>query len=629
LTVASIAKPTRHAILLIALWPIAAWCHPRPAQASKTPSTPEYDTAFRLLESGKTQEALTAIDAALARNPRNPALHNLRGLASARRGKFQEAEASFRKVIELQPQAALGYNNLATLLVQLGRGREAADSFREALKHEPRNFSTLIGISKTLTALRNFAEAKPYIERALAVRPADIEATCELARVQRELKETGAAEKTLAKIRPPRDPSLAAKYYALAAVLAEDRGDPAAALRSYRRAYELTPQAFELYASLVRAALNERAPSAGQPLPPPPAQLNAEQHFALGLLFASRELFAEAVPHFEETLRLEPASYSAAFNLVIAYRGAGRAQAAIDLGRKVLKERATAELHSLLASLEETTGDSLSAVRDYQRAVELEPANEQYYFDLGMEYLVHFTFDPAQEVFRVGSRKFPSSVRQFVGLGYAHYGTRQYLEAAEAFLTALELDPSSACAYAAWNSLPAFLAPAESARILPRVKHLAEFYPQTAQAQYCYGVLLLRYGQANAQPENLRLAQPLLERAIELKPDFADAHLELGNLHVAQRENEKAVAEFSEVVRINPRSEMAHYRLGQTYRNLNQLDRAEKELAQYTELTRNRRELMARSRAAIKQFVLAQSGTSPDGSRVQPKANVQPQTLRK
>ena len=161
------------------------------------------------------------------------------------------------------------------------------------------------------------------------------------------------------------------------------------------------------------------------------------------------------------------------------------------------------------------------------------------------------------------------------------------------------------------------------------MKHLAEFYPQTAQAQYCYGVLLLRYGQANAQPENLRLAQPLLERAIELKPDFADAHLELGNLHVAQRENEKAVAEFSEVVRINPRSEMAHYRLGQTYRNLNQLDRAEKELAQYTELTRNRRELMARSRAAIKQFVLAQSGTSPDGSRVQPKANVQPQTLRK
>ncbi len=629
MTVGRIANSPRLAFLLIALLTAFTWAHSGRAKAGEAQSTAEYDAAFRLLESGKTQEALKAIDAALARDPRNPSLHNLCGLASARLGKFQEAEASFRKVIELRPREGRGYNNLATLLVQRGRGREAVDLFREALTHDPRNFSTLIGLAKTLAALRNFSEAKPYLERALTVRPADFEATCELARVQRELKETVAAEKTLAQVRPPRDPALAAKYYALAAVIAEDRGDSVAALRSYRRAYELTPQSFEIYASLVQAILQHRSPSATEPLPRPPAQLDAEQHFALGLLFASHDAFAEAIPHFETTLRLEPASYSAAFNLVIAYRGAGQMQAAVELGRKVLREQPTAELHNLLASLEEATGDYLSAVRDYQRAVELEPANEQYYFDLGMEYLVHFTFDPAQEVFRAGSRKFPASVRQYVGLGYAHYGTRQYLEAAEAFLTALELDPSSPSAYAAWNSLPAFLAPAESEKILPRLKHLSELYPRTAQAQYCYGVLLLRYGQANAHPEDLRLAQPLLERAIALKPDFADAHLELGNLHVAQRENEKAAVEFNEAVHFNPRSEMAHYRLGQTYRNLNQLDRAEKELAQYAELTRSRRELMARSRAAIKQFILAQSETSPDGSRVQSKAKVRPQALQK
>ncbi len=624
-----IANSLRLAFLLMALVTAFTWVHSGRAKAGGAQSTAEYDTAFRLLESGKTQEALKAIDAALARDPHNPSLYNLRGLAKARLGKIPEAEASFRKVIELQPKAALGYNNLATLLVQAGRLPEAVDSFREALRREPRNFSTLIGISKTLTALRNFAEAKPYLERALAVRPADFEATCDLARVQRELKETDAAQKTLAQIRPPGDPSLAARYYALAAMLAGDRGDTAEALRSYRRAYEFAPQSFELYISLARATLEHRPISAAKPLPQPPAQLNTEQHFALGVLFASHNLFAQAIPEFEATLGLEPASYSAAFNLILAYRGGGQVQAAIELGREVLKERPTAELHNLVASLEETAGDYLNAVRDYQRAVELEPTNEQYYFDLGMEYLVHFTFDPAQEVFRVGTQRFPSSGRQFVGLGYAHYGMRQYLEAAEAFLMALELDPSSPSAFAAWNSLPSFLAPAEAARVLPRVKRLAGLYPQSAQPQYCYGVLLLRYGQTNAEPENLRLAQPLLERAIELKPDFADAHLELGNLHVAQGENEKAVAEFSEVVRINPRSEMAHYRLGQTYRNLNQLERAEKELAQYTELTRNRRELMARSRAAIKQFILVQSGTSPDVGRAQPNATVKPQTLEK
>ena len=44
----------------------------------------------------------------------------------------------------------------------------------------------------------------------------------------------------------------------------------------------------------------------------------------------------------------------------------------------------------------------------------------------------------------------------------------------------------------------------------------------------------------------LYLAQSLLERALRLKPNFSDAHLELGNLHVARNENEKAVAEFLE-----------------------------------------------------------------------------------
>ena len=624
---AGVSKSARLALLLIALLPIFARCHPSQAKAGSAPSTAEYRVAFRLLESGKTQEALKAIDAALARNPRDPSLYNLRGLASARMGKLQDSAASFRKVIELRPQEALGYNNLATLLIELGRVRDAVESFREALRHEPHNFSSLIGISKTLTALQNFSEAKPYLERAQAVRPGDFEATFELARVQRELGETATAQKTLAQIRPPGDPSLDAKYYALAAVLAEDRGDPATALELYHRANERSPQSFELYVSLARATLKYLPPSKAGPLPEPPAQMNAEQHFALGLLFASHNLFAEAIPHFESTLRLEPASYSAAFNLVIAYRGAGQMQAAIEFGRKVLKERPTAELHNLLASLEEETGDYLSAVRDYQRAVELEPMNEQYYFDLGMEYLVHFTFDPAQEVFRVGSQRFPKSVRQYVGLGYAHYGQRQYLEASEAFIAALEIDPSSPIAYAAWNSLPSFLAPTESARIIPRLKHLSELYPQIAQAQYCYGALLLRHGEGNARPESLQLAQPLLERAVELKPDFADAHLELGNLHVARREYTKALEEFTQAVRVNPRSEMAHYRLGQTYRNLHQLDAAQKELAIYTDLTRSRRELMARSRAAIKQFVLAQSETTPDRGRLQPKPKVQSHSL--
>jgi hypothetical protein len=69
--------------------------------------------------------------------------------------------------------------------------------------------------------------------------------------------------------------------------------------------------------------------------------------------------------------------------------------------------------------------------------VELEPGNETYYFDLGMEYLSHFTFGPALEVFRVGTQKFPNSSRQYLGLAFSHYALREYAAAADAFTKAL------------------------------------------------------------------------------------------------------------------------------------------------------------------------------------------------
>ena len=113
-------------------------------------------------------------------------------------------------------------------------------------------------------------------------------------------------------------------------------------------------------------------------------------------------------------------------------------------------------------------------------------------------------------------------------------------------------------------------------------------------------------------------AQGLLEKCTRLKKDFAGPHLELGSLHFSRKEQSQAVMEFLEAVRLEPDSEMAHYRLGQAYRDLGQLDDARRELTRYAELTRTRRERLAQSRSAIRQFVLAQgrSQSKPLGQAV-------------
>ncbi|MBZ5543275.1 MAG: tetratricopeptide repeat protein [Acidobacteriia bacterium] len=601
--------PLRCALLiLVAVGLLGAQSRP-PAQG-RNPNPTVYDRAFQLLQAGKFQEALTEIDAGLARTPDDPELQNLRGLAAGRLGRHADAEASFRNVIRLRPRSTMGYNNLGTLLAESGRLGEAADAFRTALKLEPRNATALLGLGTTLAASGKFAEAAPYLERAWRARPDDFQTGFEWALVLRELKNPAEARSVLDRLPPPTDPALAARYFALSAAIADAQGQRDAAMALYRKAYESNPRSYEIYLGLVRASLLAEPSPANLKLPSGPGDLSAEQHFTLGTLLASHEAYALAVPHFEATLRLEPGSYSTAYNLALAYKGAGQNAEAIELLQRTLAGKPTAEMANLLAALEESSGNYLVAVRHYQQAVELDPTGEQYYFDLGMEYLVHFTFEPAKEVFRVGTQKFPRAVRQYVGLGLAHYALRDYLDAAGAFLSALEIEPSSPVAYGAWNSLPAFLAPEEAERIMPRLKRLAETHPSSPEALYCYGVTLLRHGLASANLADVDLARSLLERALKLKADFADAHLELGNVFMARKEYENAAREFRATIALNPRSEMAHYRLGQTYRNLHQLDLARKELAEYTELTRNRRELVARSREAIKRFILAQSGDS-------------------
>ena len=565
-----------------------------------------YDQALGLLQAGKTKEALVVLDAALLESPGSSALHNLRGLAKRQLGDAREAEASFRKVIELSPQSTQGYNNLGSLLSEQGHLSQAQEMFRQALKLEPQNPAALLGLGTTLAAAKMYSQALTYLDQAWRAEP-DFQTGYELARVLRELKRPNAAHKILAKLAPPPDPALAAKFFVLSAVLAEDQKNPTAAESLYRRAYDLAPGSFEIFLSLARVWLESGGPTSGKPLPEVSHSFSPEQHFTLGLLFASRGAYLQAVPHFEETLKQEPSSYATAYNLALAYKNSGNPHAAISLLERTLEQRPTAELHSLLASLQESGGNYVEAVRHFQKAVELEPTNEQYYFDLGLEYLAHFTFAPALEAFSVGTRKFPSVARQHEGEGLVHYALRQYSEAANAFLTALEINPTSPSAFTAWNALQTLLSPAEIEALLPRLQRFSELHPQSAEAQFCYGLALLNQALASNHPERLDTAQTLLLRAIHLKPGLAEAHLALGNLYVARKDNQRAVDAFLETIRLDPHSEMAFYRLGQTYRNLNQLELAQQQLSRYEELVRSRREQMARSRSAIKQFVLAQS----------------------
>ena len=580
------------------------------ASAQSTDSQAAYEQAVQLLQNGRNADALAVIDAALGAGARDASLYNLKGLAASELGRNQEAENSFRTVIRLAPKSAMGYNNLGVLLSKLSRYEDSAAAFREALAREPQNFTALLGLGTLLSALRQYAEAATYLQRAWTIHPGDFQTGYEWTLALREAKEVAAAKKVLNQIAPPQEPELAVKYYSLAGVVAEDLKEFSAAAQSYRRAYKISPRSYEIYLALVRAILSKGMMLSSENLPAPPENLTAAQNLALGLLFVSHDLYQQAIPRFEEGLRQDASNEPATLNLALAYKKVGKSSAAIDLIRRTIEARQSAALYSLLGALDEESGQYVKAVQSYQHAVELDPANEQYYFDLGMEYLSHFTFGPAAEVFRVGAQKFSKSSRQFLGLAFSHYAVREYAEAADAFTTALEIDPESSAVFQAWKTVLSFLAPKDWDGLLPRLSRLAAGHPQSAELAFCYGAALFRSEFAKGPNGALDRPQLFLEKSVRLRPNFPEVRLELGDLYAARKEDQKAVDEYLETIRQDPKSDIAHYRLGQVYRKMNKLDLATQELARYQELSRLHQEELKRSRSAIKQFVLTQPAKS-------------------
>ena len=116
----------------------------------------------------------------------------------------------------------------------------------------------------------------------------------------------------------------------------------------------------------------------------------------------------------------------------------------------------------------------------------------------------------------------------------------------------------------------------------------------------------MRAGLALNKAEWLDESEEALGVAVRLKPKFADAHLELGSLYAARKQEEKALKEFQEVVKLDPNSVTGQYRLGQTYRNLGRFELAQEVLARYAELAQTRTEKMAQSQA-VRKFIITES----------------------
>ena len=132
----------------------------------------------------------------------------------------------------------------------------------------------------------------------------------------------------------------------------------------------------------------------------------------LGELFVQSEELADAAPYLEKAQEIHPGSYDNGYDLGQAYFLTGRLTEARQTVQELLKLKNTAELHNLLAQIEEKDGKFLIAANEYEVAAHLEPSEENL-FDWGSEFLLHRTYEPAIDVFEQATRRYPNSPRSW------------------------------------------------------------------------------------------------------------------------------------------------------------------------------------------------------------------------
>jgi len=333
-------------------------------------------------------------------------------------------------------------------------------------------------------------------------------------------------------------------------------------------------------------------------------------HANLGAAYYKLHRTAEALKAFETAARLSPQNSATqqslgqlymethqperaaqAFSAAIALKPGDNdlmmasAQALVEAGqltqaRKQLSaipdsdHSATAQ--SLLGEVDEKAGDFRSAAQHYAHAVELDPS-EQNVWALGVEFLRHWTFEPAIKEFEAAAEKFPNSTRMKLGLGVAVFGNGDFKRAIQVFADLLTTDGNNTLYAQLLGVACSTIAQGEQPRCGALIPY-ALSHPRDAKTAAHAAAWLQKQEHTE---ERSATEQKLLENAIAADPKLAEAQYRMGLFQQGEGHWDLSIPHLETAVKLDEELSEAHYRLGQAYWHAGRKTDAETQMELY------------------------------------------------
>jgi tetratricopeptide (TPR) repeat protein len=344
---------------------ILSVCHgaiPGTAQQSggvkqRSAPPPEIQKALILEQQGQYPEAQAAWEEVVRMRPRDGQAYAHLGLLQARQEHYPEAIALYRKAQALNPSIAQLNFNLGLALFKSDHFREAAKIFEAELRKNPKSsnaarLTILAGMAHY--GAREYGAAISYLKEAAEAEPHNLQLQLTLAHCYlwtKQLDATMATYKQILLIDPD-----SAEADMIAGEALDEEGDNAGAVREFRAAALANPK-------------------------------ETNVHFGLAYLLWAQKRYDEAIPEFKAELANDPRNNQAMIYLGDTYVK----QSQFQDGKVVLEEAARYQtsnplIHLDLGIVYMETGDNTAAIRELNKAVELEPDNVAAHFRLATIY---------------------------------------------------------------------------------------------------------------------------------------------------------------------------------------------------------------------------------------------------
>jgi eukaryotic-like serine/threonine-protein kinase len=242
-----------------------------------------------------------------------------------------------------------------------------------------------------------------------------------------------------------------------------------------------------------------------------------------------------ALQEFRHALDLDPKNAAALTGLAHAYENSGRVADAEATYQKAAALRPNEwDGFNNLGNFYDRQGKYTQAITQYQHALELTPDNAQVLLNMGGAFAD--SGDPklmskAEDALQRSIALNPS-YGAYANLGLFYYQQRRYPESAGALEKALSFNDQD---YLAWENLV----------------NCDEWLKQPQKAE-----------------DARRHEMPLLQQAIQLKPEDAGAHAMLANLYAAQHQPEKSISHIQTAVALAPNDAQNLETIADAYANL-------------------------------------------------------------